>query len=84
MAPRDGTLADTSHLWQNRLLTSRGRVTVARQAHNLKIVGAIPAPATRTVRLSKNALFPLIKEYVVLPNFNQIDDQWLGPMTSET
>lgn len=26
---------------------SRGRVTVTRQAHNLKIVGAIPAPATR-------------------------------------
>ena len=29
-----------------RWISSRGRVTVTRQAHNLKIVGAIPAPAT--------------------------------------
>ncbi len=32
------------------LQTPRGRVTVARQAHNLKIAGSIPAPATRNSR----------------------------------
>ena len=32
--------------WSN--VISRGRATVARQAHNLKIAGSIPAPATRS------------------------------------
>ena len=44
---------------------SRGRVTVTRQAHNLKIVGAIPAPATSIV--SRTQLEPLrIRRFKVL------------------
>ncbi len=29
------------------LLLSRGRVTVARKAHNLEVVGSTPTPATK-------------------------------------
>ena len=42
--------------------TPRGRVTVTRQAHNLKIAGSIPAPATRkildVVELLEDAAIP--------------------------
>ena len=29
------------------IIVSRGRVTVARKAHNLEVVGSIPTPATK-------------------------------------
>lgn len=38
---------------------SRGRVTVTRQAHNLKIVGAIPAPATSSDGMAVNVSYSL-------------------------
>ncbi len=37
----------------------RGRATVARQAHNLKIVGSIPTSATRITKTGMICLFLL-------------------------
>ena len=40
------------------ILTTRGRVTVARKAHNLEVVGSIPTPATlRLASLAQCKLF---------------------------
>lgn len=38
--------ADSNGILSESSFTPRGRATVARQAHNLKIAGSIPAPAT--------------------------------------
>ena len=35
-------------------ITTRDGAEVARQAHNLEVVGSNPAPATKTKRLSNN------------------------------
>ena len=49
--------------------TPRGRVTVTRQAHNLKIAGSIPAPATSSDGVVKNVSFSLnIGDRRAVPN----------------
>ncbi len=42
----------------------RGGAGVARQAHNLEVAGAIPAPATRTAKNPPSADFLLCSEAV--------------------
>gem|GEM_PF-2476041 len=47
---------------------SRGRATVARQAHNLKIAGSIPAPATfdpYPIKWTPNRVQLIIVKYLI-------------------